>query len=266
MEATIARALEKNPGAIFVISTCVVDTIGDDVAAVCAKEWDIPVIHLESAGFLGGSFNDGFINALKGVSRIIQPSVTRDAGINLVGEKNLEFEVEENFIEIKRLLEELELDINIRFVRNINTYDLDVFAHGTLNILREDPQSILAAHFYRLFGIPSVNGFPVGLNNTLRFLEDVGRTTGTEYKRAVRDEHTMQEELALEFSDLRGKAIAFDSFGFQCPEISMLKEVAELVGLRINPEGTVIPVPFGLPVGTNGIRHMLHQWRRFVHA
>lgn len=266
LEDTIHRAVERSPGAVFVISTCITDTIGDDVEAVCAKEWGVPVLHLRSAGFLGGSFHEGFSRALIAISTLIPPSERRDGGINLIGEKNLEFEVEDNFREIKRLLAALDLPVNVRFVRNVSMQDLPEFACGSLNIVREDPDGTLSDYFYRTFGIPAIRGFPVGLSQTLRFIEDVGAACGVESSVAVADEAMRQEELADEFADLMGEQITFDSFGFQCPEFELLREVAELVGIRISPEGSVIPIPFGMPVGTSGIRTMLRQWRRFIHA
>jgi len=36
------------------------------------------------------------------------------------------------------------------------------------------------------------------------------------------------------------------------------------VGIRVSAEGTVIPIPFCMPVGTLGLRRMLRQWRRFI--
>lgn len=265
LEDAIGRAMERDPGAVFVVSTCVTDTIGDDVEAVCARNWGIPVIYLHSSGFLGGSFNDGFVNALTSISTLAEPSASRDAGVNIIGEKNLEFEVEENFAEVSRLLDMLGLSVNIRFVRNIRTADLDRFGRGSLSILREDPGGVLSAWFGQRFGMPVVSGFPVGLSGTLEFIGQVGRAAGVECSDALAEERALQQEIADEFSDLKGTVIALDAFGFQCPDLSMLREVAGLVGMSVGPEGTVIPVPFGLPVGTNGIRHMLRQWRRFIH-
>jgi len=56
LETTLARALSLSPASVFVLSTCIVETIGDDVAAVCAKDRGIPVIAVPTAGFLGGVF------------------------------------------------------------------------------------------------------------------------------------------------------------------------------------------------------------------
>jgi nitrogenase molybdenum-iron protein alpha/beta subunit len=266
LEKSIEKALDKNPGAIFVISTCIVETIGDDVEAVCAKEWDVPVIYLKSAGFLGGAFNEGFMNALLAMTHLIEPPTYREYSVNLIGEKNLEFEVEEHYQEIFRLLRRFDIPVNVRFVRNASTREIARTGNATLNILREENLAPLGQYLSHHYNIPYIPKFPVGLKATNTFLEDLGRRWGVSARDAVREEEAYQEEIIAEFEDLRGESITFDSFGFQNAELDMLREVAEAVGMTIRPEGTVIPIPMGMPVGSSGIARMLREWRRFIHA
>src|SRR5690606_27884173 len=54
LEAAIAGALREGPAAIFVVSTCVAETIGDDAAAVCARQRDVPVVYIPTGGSRGG--------------------------------------------------------------------------------------------------------------------------------------------------------------------------------------------------------------------
>jgi nitrogenase molybdenum-iron protein alpha/beta subunit len=261
LEETIGRAAEKSPGAIFVISTCIAETIGDDVAAVCAKDWNIPVIFLESSGFLGGTFNEGFSNALVGASRLVPPAARHDDGVNLVGEKNLEFEVDENFTEISRILGLLDLPVHVRFVRNTSTAELAEFSSGCLNVIREDPDHHLNDFFTERFGIPSISGFPTGLQGTLDFVAEAGRQCGIDPSGAISDESAIQEEIIEEFSDLRGERVILNM-----PEAVLFSELTGALGLRISRDGKELPIPWGSPVGTAGIRRMLHLWRRTLHA
>ena len=64
---------ERHTGAVFVLSTCIVDTIGDDVAAVCHGSHGIPVIPIPTAGFLGGTFQNGVNNALNAIADTTEP-------------------------------------------------------------------------------------------------------------------------------------------------------------------------------------------------
>ncbi|MDT8357762.1 MAG: nitrogenase component 1 [Methanomicrobiaceae archaeon] len=266
LEEAIGRVSAQRPGVIFVLSTCISDTIGDDVEAVTSRDWGLPVRFIRCGGFFGGSFHEGFAKALMAAASLAPPSEIHDADVNIVGERNLEFEVEESYREVARLLRALDLEVNVRFVRNVSTGELQKFGRGSLNILREDPAGTLSDFFGTRYEIPSLSGFPVGLSGTIRFLEDVGEILGIDAREAVREELALQEELASEFDDLAGATVSLDAFGFQCPEAGTLEEVAGAVGLRFGPEGTVIPIPIGSPVGTSGVRHMLRQWRRFLHG
>ncbi|MEM7555510.1 MAG: nitrogenase iron-molybdenum cofactor biosynthesis protein NifE [Cyanobacteria bacterium P01_A01_bin.84] len=84
-----------NPAAIFVYSTCVTALIGEDIDAVCkaaTKKIDVPVIPVNSPGFVG-SKNLGNRLAgetlLKYVIGTAEPEHTTPYDINLIGEYNI---------------------------------------------------------------------------------------------------------------------------------------------------------------------------------
>ena len=160
----------------------------------------------------------------------------------------------------------LDLEVNIRYVRDITVADIERFGDAGLTLFREDATGMLGRHFNACTKIPSLPEFPVGLTATLRFIRDAGRITGRDPTDAVRFEEEQQAALTDDFSDLAGEYVTFDSFGFQSAEMDMFAEVAEAVGIRVSAEGTVIPIPFCMPVGTLGLRRMLHQWRRFING
>lgn len=255
-----------DPAAVVVASTCVSETIGDDVAGICSLPWDCPVIYVPSSGFLGGTFVDGYTSTLTALSSFIAPGERDPGKVNIIGEKNLEFEVEDNYQEVARILAMLDLEVNIRYVRDISVEDIGRFGDAGLNIFREDTNGILGRHFDACTGIPSLPEFPVGLSATLSFIRDAGRLTGRDTTDAVRAEEERQAALTEEFSDLSGAYVTFDSFGFQSAGMEMFAEVADAVGIQVSPEGTVIPIPFCMPVGTLGLRRMLRQWRRFING
>ncbi len=262
---SIKEALSLGPSAVFVIGTCISGTIGDDIDSVCNEDRGIPVINLNTAGFLGDNFDTGFFNAIRGVSELIGEEETdKTLSANIIGEKNLEFEVEENFEEIKRLLNLLGVGVNIRFVRDIRVDDAADFSRGSLNIFREDQTGDLSRFFSEKTGIPSIPRFPCGTAETLDFLVNAGTILGIPWEEAVRKEKEYQQSVFDEFSDLRGGSIAFDSFGFQNAEMPFFTELATNTGIKVDSEGTLISIPFGFPVGTTGIRRLLREWRRFI--
>ena len=266
LKESISEALSYNPSVVFIIGTCISETIGDDIDSVCSDTWRVPVINLNTSGFLGDSFERGFLNAIKGASGLITPCEEKRLSANVIGEKNLEFEVEENFSEIERLLGLLGIDINIRFVRDISADDISGFCEGSLNIIREDPSGILTQFFAEKTGIPSIPGFPSGTSDTLSFLEEAGTVLNLPWEEAIAVEREYQQSVFEEFSDLRGERITFDSFGFQNAEMPVFTDITRNTGIKIDCDGTVIPIPFTAPVGTTGMRRMLREWRRYIDA
>jgi nitrogenase molybdenum-iron protein alpha/beta subunit len=262
LERTISDAQSEDIGMIFVLNTCVVDTIGDDSAAICRRSWEVPVIYLPSAGFLGGGFNKGMIYALETISRY---SVSKEAiplSATLIGEKNLEYEVEENYREVARLLGLLGVRVHLRFIRDINAADIAEISHSALNILREPELTPVGRLLSLRFGTPYIESFPVGFDGTLRFLEEVARVLRIEPAEALEKEREHQERICTNFRDLRGVGI---TFGGQ-PVSPCCTGLVNCLGLALQEEGIPLPVPVPDPVGTRGAERLLHRWRRSVHA
>jgi len=188
-EAALDRTLDKvmagKPGAVFVLSTCIVETIGDDIEKVCGSKQGCPVIVVPTAGFLGGSFQAGVNNALISIASMAGESAP-NGKVNLIGEKNLEYEVEENYAEVKRLLSRLGLSVNLRFVRSIATQDIGLLGAARLNVLR-DPSLVPVGEYLRSrFGTPYVPGFPIGLSGNSSFLAAVAQACGIDGTESVR--------------------------------------------------------------------------------
>ncbi len=275
--------------AIFVIGTCISDTIGDDIGFVCANasaEYNIPIIPIDASGFLGGSFEKGFISAIKGVTELIPPCKNEASApsetevrseeenklkkrVNIIAEKNLEYEVDDNFAEIKRLLSLLGAEVNLRLARRTKVSDIARFNDAALNIIRDDPTGEISAHFKSISDIPVIEAFPTGLSGTIEFLKDAGRLMNLDenaIQNAVNSELKNQEEMLKRFGDLKGKKVSFDLFGFQKADSTFLDEIAERVGLKIDIDGATIMIPFYTPIGTAGVKQMLVQWRRFING
>ncbi|KQC05761.1 MAG: hypothetical protein APR53_06475 [Methanoculleus sp. SDB] len=263
LEETIAAAIERSPHAVFVISTCVAGTIGDDTEGICRREWEIPVIPIDCAGFLGGSFSDGFSRALTGLSSLIGTGDACGEGVNIVGERNLEVEVEENFREVERILERLDIPVNVRFVRNTPASGFGRFAGGNVNLFREDPVGALSRFFADKYRIPGIAGFPTGPAGSCRLIRRLSGIFGCDATDAIREEEARWQDLASDFSDLRGERIALQppaTAGEWADALSLVS----CIGCTVTDTG--IPVPWNGPVGIGGARQMLRIWRRCLHA
>jgi nitrogenase molybdenum-iron protein alpha/beta subunit len=262
LERTIARAQLEDVRGIFVLNTCVVDTIGDDTAAVCRKSWKIPVIYLPSAGFLGGGFNKGMLYALQTISRYGTPGATVPFSVSLIGEKNLEYEVEENYQEVVRLLELLGVRVRLRFIRNIRISEMGQISRSALNILREPELAPVGRLLSLRFGTPFLDSFPVGLQGTLCFLEAVARSLHMDSAEVMEKERERQQKICARFTDLHGIGI---TFGRQ-PVSPCCTDLVTRLGLAFHEDGIQLPVPIPDPVGTQGTERLLHRWKRVIHA
>jgi nitrogenase molybdenum-iron protein alpha/beta subunit len=262
LERIVRTVQDEAFGGIFIINTCVVDTIGDDTAAVCRKKWRIPVIYLPSGGFLGGGFNKGMLSALQTIAERSVPEEKVPLTVTLIGEKNLEYEVEENYREMLRILGLLGVSVRFRFIRNIKTEDLGKISQSALNILREPELASVGSLLSSRFGTPYLDRFPVGFVATLSFLEEVAWGMQLEFTEAREKEREYQEVIRGKFDDLKGVRI---TFGKQSPT-PYLTEMISLTGLTLHEDGIPLPVPVPEPVGTRGTERLLHRWRRIIHA
>jgi nitrogenase molybdenum-iron protein alpha/beta subunit len=273
LSEAIEKALTYNPKAVFVIGTCVSATIGDSIGDVCREYNTVPVIPVNTAGFLGGSFTSGFEEALTAVSTLIaedesvilkKQSKPKIPSVNIIGEKNLESDIDENYTEVKRLLKLLNIKVNMRFARHTTVSDIQNMKSADLNIFREKFPDTITEHFTQKTGLKHIEEFPPGFSGSIEFITKIAELLNINPEYALREEEKYQQSIIREFADIRGKTINFDSFGFQNADYDILSEMSEYFGIKIDDDGTEIPIPFSAPVGSTGIKRMLHQWRRFL--
>jgi nitrogenase molybdenum-iron protein alpha/beta subunit len=265
LNRTIRAVCDRDIPAVFVLSTCIAATIGDDVEAVCGQGWPVPVIPVPTAGFLGGTFQDGVNNALIALADLSERSPAGPC-VNIIGEKNLEYEVEENYAEVVRLLTHLGLPVGIRFVHQLDLDDIPALGAAQLNILRDPSLLPVGDHLRQCFGTPYVPSFPSGLSDTLAFISSVAAACRTDGKRALETEKALQAEVLADFADIG------DSQGMFCgpvtdPESSRAaQEAADALHIRLSGNTQASPLPVHPVVGTSGVRRMLHRWRRVILA
>ena len=260
----IRSAAARKPGLICVLTSCVSAAIGDDVQSVCNSSPCPDIIVVPTGGFLGGGFSDGVEQALLALSVLGVPDRQPDGSVTLIGEKNLEYEVDAHFREVSRLLSLLGIRVRLRFVRNVTAEALSQLGSGSLNILR-DPSLLKVGGLFRLrFGTPYIPSFPVGFFGTLRFLEQVGDELGIDSRLAVTTERQNQERLIGRFHDLQGAHVSF--YGLSPSALSLSEELMQRLNLHPDNAGFPLSIPDPLPVGTAGLSRMLHRWRRVCRA
>lgn len=260
-----SAAAQEGVRAVVVLSTCVVGTIGDDVSAVCSEDYGVPVVSIPSAGFLGGTFQDGMNNALIALAGTAGPC-QKEPSVNIIGEMNLEYEVEENYREIERLLSLLHLTVNLRFVHNLGWDQIAQLGRAELNILRSPALVPVGEYLKNRFGTPYIASFPHGLSATLSFIREISAHCDINGQDVLREECLRQEEMLGQFSDLRQVQVSLDHSHAGEDELLAAEELAAALDLVMGTPGTCARLPVGAAVGTLGTKRMLHRWRRAAHA
>jgi hypothetical protein len=95
----------------------------------------------------------------------------------------------------------------------------------------------------------------------MSFIRDVAMLSGSEPGKALETEKKYQKEVFGGFSDLRGARVRL-KIPVGGPEYPLVKEIFDAIGIIESHDGTVLPVPYPFPVGTGGMKRMLHLWRR----
>lgn len=259
---TLRSAELLHPGVICILTSCVAAAIGDDVASVCDTA-GVRAVVIPTGGFLGGGFSRGVSEALLALSAL---GVKGEGNgmVNLIGEKNLEYEAETNYEEVARLLALLGVKIQLRFVRKIPAHAITCLGSASLNILRDPSLADIGKSLEARFGTPHLPAFPVGLGGTLSFLQDAGEILGIESGSAMDCEERYQKNVAALFSDLDGSAVTLDHE--PVTGHVLLDELQETFGLVFTDHGIPVRLPDPLPVGTAGLSRMLHRWRRACRA
>ena len=259
------RADAKNPALISVVTSCVPETIGDDVEGVCASHAAADkIVYVPASGFLGGSSQDGENIALISISKRISPSEIVPRTAVIIGEKNLESEVEENYAEVCRLLSRLGISVSLRFCRNISAADIIKLGTADFFIIRDERVEEAGRTIAENFGRPYVSSFPSGLSGCARFIREAGLACGiseTEIEDAVSAEEAYQAEQLSIFKELSGMKV---SLGFEpfagCHAVA--REAMQRLNIHEAADGMEIKLPFYLPVGLSGVLKMLYLWRR----
>ena len=259
------RADAENPALISVVTSCVPETIGDDVEGVCASHAAADkIVYVPASGFLGGSSQDGENIALISISKLVSPSEIVPRTAVIIGEKNLESEVEENYAEVCRLLSRLGISVSLRFCRNISAADIIKLGTADFFIIRDERVEEAGRTIAENFGRPYVSSFPSGLSGCVRFIREAGLACGiseTEIEDAVSAEEAYQAEQLSIFKELSGMKV---SLGFEpfagCHAVA--REAMQRLNIHEAADGMEIKLPFYLPVGLSGVLKMLYLWRR----
>ena len=180
LRESVRAAMERKPGAVVVISSCVSGIIGDDVLSVeDMSTTEIPVIALDADGDIKGDYMEGIDMCLRKLAkRLIDPAAPkRPMTVNLIGETGVANNTAINYQTISALLGDMGITVNCRFLGDASAAEVRNLTAAPLNILAVDSPDNrkLQAWLEREYGCRFFDEcLPVGFRATAAFLERIG--------------------------------------------------------------------------------------------
>ena len=184
LEDALRRVNDGCRKLLCVVTTCAPGIIGDDARLVVKRfqreHGASRVLLFPSDGVITGDYMQGVLDAMRVVAEeLIDPNLEPDEdAVNLVAEKNLASNTEENFFTIRDLLKSLGIRINCRFIRRTTTDEITSFMRGGLNLLAFDDamgravREFLTDQFHARF---AVSPFPMGFRATVEWLLEIAK-------------------------------------------------------------------------------------------
>ncbi len=197
LRSLIKTTIELVHGELFaVISGCVPALIGDDVAAV-VKEFrkEVPIIHVNTAGFLGNSYKgyEQFFDAV--IDQLLEPQPVVRKRVNLLGIVPYQHIFWKGNLQImKSLLEQIGLSVNMIFTENSGLEALKSIPSAELNLVLSPWSGVPAARkLEEKFGTPFevIPAVPVGPKDTsavLRYLSKRLKLNSSKTERVIASE------------------------------------------------------------------------------
>ncbi len=235
----VQAALERKPGAVVVISSCVSGIIGDDIRALEALSTpETPVIAIPADGDISGDYVTGIRDCLhilaeKLIDRTAQPE--QDC-VNLVGEMAISYNNEPNVRALRGLLAGLGLRLNCRFLGDAETSELRGFLKAPLNILDSESADNLELKDFlqREFGCRFLPGhLPVGMEATAAWITELGDFFGCPEKAEAlnrRERESCEEALRALRPALAGKTLVLTTIN---DDMDWIIRAAEGAGMKV---------------------------------
>ncbi len=238
LKAQVERALERKPGAVVVISSCVSGIIGDDIAALERLSTpETPVIAVKADGVMGGDYMEGIRLCLH---RLAERLVRRDAPVrprtvNLIGEVGVSNYTESDYRTLRRLLGDMGITIGCRFLGDCTAEELRGLLSAPLNLLATDSQDNLDLQAW-LEGEYSCRfhpgTLPIGFRATRDFLLSLGDFFGCRAQAEAliaREEADYRREIEALRPLLKGKRVLMTTIN---ANLDWLLDAAEDCGME----------------------------------
>ncbi len=235
----VRSALERRPGAVIVISSCVSGIIGDDIRSLESLSTpEIPVIAIPADGDISGDYAAGIRDCLHILAeKLIDPDAVLEKDcVNLVGELAISYNNEPNVRALRQLLGGMGLRLNCRFLGDASCEELRGFLKAPLNILDSESADNLELKSFleQRFGCRFLPGrLPVGMEATAAWVEELGRFFDCPERAEAlirREKAACEEEAAALRATLSGKTLVMTTIN---EDMDWILGAAKTAGMRV---------------------------------
>ena len=234
----VRRVIERKPGAVVVVSSCVSGIIGDDVSTLeDLSTPEVPVIVVPADGDIAGDYVEGIRMSLRliGEKLIDRSAPPRPMSVNLIGEMSVDNNKDLNFGILKRMLDAMGIAVNCRFLGDATVEEVRNLTAAPLNLLafdspdnRELRRWLEEEYGCRFLDQP----LPMGFRDTGEFLRKIGEFFGCA-DRAEEAAGSEREAAMREIESLRprlqGKKLLMSTIN---TDADWLLDAAELCGVE----------------------------------
>lgn len=157
LEESIKEILEEyEQRIIFVVTTCVVELIGEDVDTICAnleKKYDVKLLVVHTEHFKYTNHVQGLQRVLTSLVNIIEPNMEKTNSVNLLG-----YRATSNFskTELYKKLSSAGFQINLALPSNCTSREIKEISKAKINIVTNDFALPLAKALKEKFDMPYV--------------------------------------------------------------------------------------------------------------
>lgn len=220
------------PKGIIVISSCPSGIIGDDITKMKElSEEDMPVIPIVTDGNIAGDYLQGMIMTYMTIGRALIKKYMpfRANSVNIIYEKVVANNTTANFSIMQKLLNQLGIEVNCRYLCETNVEEIENFMAAPLNLLANGDYMgrMMKDFFEKEYNAVFLDKpFPFGLYETRCWLRDVASFFDREnmIEPIIKYyENSYREEIEALKRVLRGKKLMIITFNHQ---IDWILEVA----------------------------------------
>ena len=233
------------PQAMLVGSSCTAELIQDDPGGLCkALDLPVPVVALELPSYQrkeNWGASETFYQLVRHLSkpRSEVPQEGRAPSCNILGPSALGFRHRDDLAEIRKLLTDMGIAINVVAPQSATPADLARLADADFNVVLYPEIARLSAQWLeRSYGQPFSKTIPIGVGATRDFVREVAGLAGLDAEAALAKVNSRAQWYArsVDSTYLTGKRVFV--FGDATHAVAAAKVAAEEMGFAVVGIGT----------------------------